>query len=245
MARRTRRRPKVVWLPLDLSNRVGQQGTAINGGVTGIGTFVIDVSGPFGATTTAVIPVVRDDPQPAAFLAASLSDMENSSYRLRRIVGKIWWGWQQDTQPQPGEPSSGIITTGFIVLRVKPDGTPIDHSDLNDYGTQQLNNIQDPWIWRRSWFLSDFAQQVLPSHGLGYAPPEGNYLCGSVLDGPHIDQKTARVVGPEERLFMVSTVTCTDVASTDLIGSQAQCFFDLRVLASMRNSVGNRGNSSR
>lgn len=240
MARIRRRRPKVVWLPDDLQNRIGQTGTAINGGVTSLGGFIVDTFGPLGTVNTAIVPVVRDEPQPAAFFAASLSDLENSSYRLRRIVGKIWWAWEQGAGVGT-QPAHGIVTTGFIVLKCKPDGSPIGNPP--DYNPGILNNTMDPWIWRRSWWLGNFELSVIT--GLNYAPPEANYLAGSVLDGPHIDQKTARIVGPEERLFMVSSIVCTDIHADGLNPTQVQCNYDLRVLASMRNSQGNRGNSSR
>lgn len=74
--------------------------------------------------------------------------------------------------------------------------------------------------------------------------PESNMEMGSVADGPHVDQKTARIVSSEERLFLTVSATVLTGSGGELVTS-AFVNTDLRVLASMRTSSGNRGNASR
>jgi len=75
--------------------------------------------------------------------------------------------------------------------------------------------------------------------------PWTNYAHGpAVADGPHIDQKTARTVSLEERLFLDVSVTNVDVGAEGNDFS-VNVVTDLRVLGSMRSGSGNRRNSSR
>lgn len=108
-----------------------------------------------------------------------------------------------------------------------------------------LANVQDPWVWRRSWDISNSNAAALTADPNSAAlPPSNVNYGGGIMDGPHVDAKTARIVGPEERLFL-------DVAIEGINGdSQATpgavvLLADLRVLASMRTNQGNRRNASR
>lgn len=103
-----------------------------------------------------------------------------------------------------------------------------------------IQNSGDPWIWRRSWLMANngaggtnFGDIPAQNFGAQYPGP---------LEGPHVDQKTARIVGPEDRLFLnigVVHMFTTDVDTSVLVVT------DLRVLASMRTSIGNRRNATR
>lgn len=247
MARGIRRRPKVVWLPVSTIQRAGQvEGDTTLGSTSSLGTFILDAPASFGGSISGVVPVVHDEGSPDAFAVASLADLESSAYRLRRIVGKIFVACQQAAEPSPTKGGSWAVTLGLIVLRTNPDGTPINTFDPSTYAPARIDSQADPWIWRRTWLLSDFVNALIPANGLGWAAPEGNWQCGSVADGPHIDQKTARVIGKEERLFLTAqalTVTGPRQSSQDT--TQIQVYYDLRVLASMRTSMGNRRNASR
>lgn len=247
MARRISRRPKVVWLPMDRNNRLGVAGGATLG--TDSAMFQINVgagSGLIGATNTVVIPVVGDAPQLLALAGSpagpSLSDYEGSAYRLRRIVGKLFVSID-NTALDATAASTVVITCGFIVLRVDDLGVPINVT-TDAYAPAALDGIRDPWIWRRSWVLTNLVQFATIA-GAGFQPfPTTNADYGSVADGPHVDAKTARVIADEERLFFVAQAT-----NRDGTGGQGQNLIiitgDLRVLASMRSSQGNRRNASR
>lgn len=64
------------------------------------------------------------------------------------------------------------------------------------------------------------------------------------MEGPHVDAKTARIVGPDQRLFLVVTNTIQGGSAAGGVSS-CEVITDLRVLASMRSSQGNRRNASR
>jgi len=66
---------------------------------------------------------------------------------------------------------------------------------------------------------------------------------GPYFDGSHIDQKTARRVSNEERLFFVIS-TVNPGLSTTLAGG-GTFILDYRVVASPMRVSGNRGNASR
>lgn len=249
MAGRIRQRPKVVWLPPNNVNRLGviPPNQVLAGTGMGLGWSIgasLQLVATVGATTTAVFPVVADAAvNNAGGELNSLSDIEQSSYRLRRVVGKIFVGIRQVSDSN--QAITGIITAGLIILRTRgaplnaPLGAPFDYSTIS------IDNYADPWIWRRAWCLGNNAANLAAGSTAPFYP-ENNAICGSVLDGPHVDAKTARVVGPEERLFLVISATTAVVeGQIPEVTTNVECYWDLRVLASMRTNSGNRRNASR
>lgn len=253
MARRTNRRPKVVWLPIDTTNRLREAGAAAVGAASAgwqIGMVVSPTTPSLGGGGQTLLPVVKDEPQNITGAAETLSDLEGSAYRLRRIVGKIFvQPTQQTTLGNVNNATSWMFTAGFMILRVDDNGAPLAGAAF-PYDPQSLNSTRDPWIWRRSWCLSDQAQ----INSLNTAIPDTKQLIfpssningygGGVLDGPHIDAKTARVVSDEERLFLILGAVALD-GNSQGDDSVINCFGEVRVLASMRSQSGNRRNASR
>jgi len=236
---RKRNKPRVVWLPSTDVNSLGVDPNSNNV----FQTFAVDVVGQAGAFAVGEIPITIDQSIDAQDPTQSLSDLENSGYRLRRIVGKIFV-----EQLQGGEdnaPSQVLVCAGLIIRR--EDSTTgaslafaTGQAALID--PAQIENSGDPWIWRRTWLLTD---QTAADPG-DVAGLQANYIFGSggVADGPHVDQKTARLVGPEERLFLNVSSTIVKGGNGQLTAS-TRVITDLRVLASMRTSSGNRRNASR
>lgn len=248
MARRIKR-PKVVWLPSDLDNRLGQaeDTAASDGHESSIGIFGVDVPGFDGtfatiSSATLVTPVVKDSPIGLGVQEATLSDIEGSAYRLRRIVGKIYVECFQ-VEPAVGEPTDFIASAGFIILRTDDLGRPMNANN-DTYNVNSLDSQGDPWIWRRSWRVAN--NTARPNSALAISAPSNHaYYGGGVLDGPHVDAKTARIVSNEERLFLVLTVIPLDGNENDQNDARVLFLTDLRVLASMRTQAGNRRNASR
>lgn len=243
MARRTRK-PKVVWLPTSLNERLGEIGIANEFSpllfeqlITTIGTEVR------GDQITVVTAVVKDEAQ--AIAGQTLSDIEGSAYRLRRIVGKIFVEVlnPNDVRDTPQDSMFWYVTCALIVLRTAANNSPMSVV-LSDYNAASVNAMGDPWIWRRTWQVGaqDPGNPLALTFGLrdpnNWQPGYAN------LDGPHIDVKTARIVSNEERLFLVTTVTAGDGT---VGGAPAQILVtgELRCLASMRTMAGNRRNASR
>lgn len=245
-----RRKPRVVWIPTTPEFSVDATGLSSwnFAFVQGLNTTAAD-------TVALEVPVVLDGTQSDPLDAtSSLSDIENSGYRLRRIVGKIW----VSVSTEPADTFATIgITAGFIIRRVDP-GTggslagAISQANVNP---ATIQNSMDPWIWRRSWLVNTgptFASQITGQPTADQASriqarmPSNNERGLSALDGPHIDQKTARIIGPEERLFL--DVSATTLVVAGVFGdsnAQLSVLYETRVLGSMRTSSGNRRNASR
>jgi len=251
---RRRTKPRVVWLPQTNRNSFGNNDTVFQ-------SVVGNVSNSTGDKSQFEIPLVLDSPpqfigsstDPTTF---SLADIESSGYRLRRIVGKVWCqifsdsgSWlRADTGPE-----QVIVTAGIMVRRannVSGDSYAVE-STADAVDPQRIENAGDPWVWRRSWLLSARVNQVATSQFTdlleeGSINNWSNGYGSGVADGPHVDQKTARIVGAEDRLFL--DITCSTLLE-GLGGAeqtrQWQCVTDLRVLGSLKQSVGNRRNSSR
>lgn len=252
MARRIKRRPRVVWLPPAPFFRLGFPGggtpasNVFSKGIGSSGNAPLGFPGTLFGSTTAVFPVVSDSGTTTIDVQGSLSDFANSAYRLRRVVGKIFVGVDQ-TVNDADAAIQGLVTAGLIVLRTR---TGLDNNEPLDapfdYDTQAIANWSDPWIWRRTWMLgNNSANLEHPNLHVPFYPEVNTTGYGSALDGPHVDAKTARIVGPEERLFLVvSCVTTESQAQVETL-TPVRVYWDLRCVASMRTSMGNRGNSNR
>lgn len=241
---RRRAKPKVVWLPGTNANSIG----ALLSSTTQ--SFIVGVAGAIGDTAVGEIPLVIDTPgDPIGAADITLSDIFNSGYRLRRIVGKIWVGIRQAAADTPIVVQ---VTAGLMIRRADPltgASTAFETGDARQLTPDDIENQSDPWIWRRAWLLrNQLATGAVNVLDL-VSTPSNNFSpgYGSAVDGAHVDVKTARIVGPEERLFL-------DVSSTVVVAGDdpqqgpalnARVLADLRCLATLRTSTGNRRNASR
>lgn len=233
---RRRTKPRVVWLPNTNANSLpGARST----------WQIFDVQPgavTFGSSAVGEIPIVIDSEDDPLAPDTSLADIENSGYRLRRIVGKIFCFVDQDV-----DRSLRVgVTAGLIIRRSDPAtglSYALSSADPTLLAPDDISNQGDPWIWKRNWVLFNNAGQSGQVFSAGPGPTS-NIEFGSVADGPHVDAKTARIVSSEERLFLDVSVTILDdtISNAEPI---VQVVTDLRVLASMRTSSGNHGNASR
>lgn len=252
MAARTRKSPKVVWLPPDRNNRFAIAPAAATTGADPA-PFVIETQTTTGIINSEVVellPLVGDAPMASALAGStvtSLADFEGSSYRLRRIVGKVFVAIRQIplAETVDVEVSSQLVTCGIIVLRVDSAGAPL--LPASSYSPLQLDSARDPWVWKRQWALTNTALALTSIDGNQRRSlfPDSNCEYGSVMDGPHVDQKTARIISNEERLFFVCSTANMFETNAQGFGSAVRIWGDLRVLASMRSNQGNRRNASR
>lgn len=239
--RRIRRRPRVVWITPERTGRFNGTATASTDNANG--RFFVSLTGPYNAgdQTTAVVAVFGDQPVTTLDVGQlnGLSQQFSSAYRLRRIVGKIFVGCEQTTN---NSGSYAYVTAGLIVLRCDPNGQPI--GALAGYSNQNFDGWSDPWIWRRTWMLGNLSNILLPG-STDFTMPENNTQMGSVMDGPHVDAKTARTVGQEERVFLVVSLSDPFANAAGTPGPQISVFYDLRGVVSLRQNQGNRNNASR
>lgn len=238
-----RKTSKVVWLPQDNINSIGGVGST-----NVYQLFALNPVGVAGSIASGEIPLVIDNPPLATTAGATLADINSSGYRLRRIVGKIWIDQQQLAEDLP---SDIIVTAGIIVRRVDP-ATGASLAFLSGsaeiLSPSEIENTSDPWVWRRTWRVNNLLATV--NDPLGNQDAESlltnNYGHGpSAVDGPHVDQKTARIIGPEERLFLTASAMIFNFGGMVAISATTFVMCNLRILGSMRTMVGNRRNASR
>lgn len=237
MGRFRSRKPAVAWLPHVTHNeQLPIQGWWAS-------TFTIDKDPT--VMRTQIFALVPDYPAEAVRLAGALptlADFEASAYRLRRLVGKVnVYIEQKVSDPQETRPFEILVGGGFIVLKCEEDtGAPLV-TTANHYSPLANDSTGDPWIWRRTWLLTN--SFAIPG-GQSTDLPRSNAEYGSIADGPHLDQRTARRVAREERLFFVLSAISTfgGAATNDGTG---RFILDYRVLASPIKVMGNRRNASR
>lgn len=239
MGRLRRRKRKYTWLP-QLGFQSGDPTTD---------TVVLPVS--FGATLTdgapgivSIIPIVPDSPRetPGA-LTDQLVDFVGNEWFLKRIVGKFAITTQAIVQNSGDEiPVDICYGAGFFVARagqnnVDPVGAQTVASANNaEYGPLNLSTTREPWIWRRTWMLSPKSSTAGGQDSSGFYP-RNNYL-GSVAEGTHIDAKTARRIGQDDRLYFAVQAMVTNTAGganvVQLTLPDAQ--LDVRILGALRRA---------
>lgn len=266
MARRfgRRKRPGVLWLPTyghGGTGELGQRTTGIIG--------VVDLQSPgiddeiqwdafaltFDYTDSAGVEQSLQE--------RSLQDLvAGNEWRLRRIVGKVHAAWRpRGDETNPLQQFLIEYGAGFIVCKTDDDGNPV--TDFGSTNPLAQDSQEDPWIWRRKWLLSTIPGYTTWYNQFAINPtnwdvndafyashfPSSTAGYHSVADGPHVDQKTARVIHRQERLFFVHAARVhqlTGGGSPINAPGQVMCILDYRLLGSLRRaSAGNRRNASR
>ena len=110
-----------------------------------------------------VIPVTKDFTQlPSSnfgtITGAGLRDeVEGQSWLLKRLVGNIFCQYvNADGNSNPSQFwRQALVTAGFFVSRNIDSIQGEPDLDYDEYDPMFLDNITNPWIWRRSWILSN------------------------------------------------------------------------------------------
>jgi len=264
MARRTfrRRRPRVVWLPTfgsigGFNNEAGSHPVAGTDGTLNI-SKTEDITWDAFPITFDVGFDPEDETQAGSLTgqSKSLQDLvSGNEYRLRRIVGKFFCAALADETDSPAALQAiADVAAGFMVVKCYDNGTPI--TDFDAVNPLRQASMEDPWIWRRRWLLNPYGNSLDVGFGLATDTrdswgfmlyPQTTTGYGSVMDGPHIDQKTARVIHRHERLFFVIAGRYySNFLNSAVADLQLNYTLDVRLLASLRpQSSGNRRNASR
>lgn len=230
MRRFRRRRAKPLWFPpLGSSLNIGDDTTRV-GGVTfeievpnsgAIGFIEFPLTFDFGQERTLAF---ANNITPTESLATLMS----SAWRLRRIVGDVFAtytpGGSGPNDPSGVTPPAALFAIGFMVRNVDETGLPVG----SNVDVLNGDDYDDPWIWRRSWILGhgagvtrhnvDIGGAATPvrnslAFGSGQGPyndqqfsfaqfPSTNVAYGFKDGGSKVDQKTNRLIGPEQRLMI-------------------------------------------
>lgn len=213
---RRKRRNRGTWLPT-LGTQMSEDDSYLSGFGFGIGA-------PVDTTTisTIVYPITADSPTyqgDSVGQNTTMAEVIGNEYFLDRIVGKLFLMYEP-ARDVSGNTVNGpvLVASGFFVARADDNNplTPIGAGSAQEvrdnYSPLDLDTIREPWIWRRAWMLGTSGNARLGG-GISLSTnwdegafPSSNTLCGSVLDGPHIDAKTKRRVGQEDRLWWALAV---------------------------------------
>jgi len=224
---RRRRRNRSTWFPI-LPTFEGDGG--------GIGwTFyeyddTIDggsVNSPASATALVADQGIEEGSQTNDF--STLRDLvEGQTWLCERVVGKIVP--RLDAQSGGGGAPVVIACAALAVLPAdQASGAPELVND--DYQPLAAQNAYQPWLWRRTWLLSNPA--INETNAAGFLPTSAAGY-GSVLDGPHLDTKGGkRVIQREQRLYLVTQCAVSNLAAGGLNDTTVTWNYDLRVLGRM------------
>jgi len=269
MRRRSfRRRARPLWFPpLGVNFTVGEDTTR-----SGASTFLLEVPNN-GAIAFIEFPLTFDFGQERTLAFANnttptetLASLMNSAWRVRRIVGDIFAAYSPGgtaANDQSGvTPPGCLFTAGFMVRKVDDTGLPmgsnVDALNGDDY--------DDPWVWRRTWLLGQDAFSLRdggnlttgrPFSGVGVYNqetqwpftyfPRTNVQYGYKDGGSRVDQKTNRIIGPEDRLMIHFAAKALPIQSVPYNGAPRSVVagvYDLRLLGFMARAT-NRRNASR
>lgn len=237
-----RGRRKFTWFPT-----LGSASAQGNPHVLSGRSFSVQVlpnnTGP--VINTFILPVVPDAPlneQDAAVGEGRLVQAIGNEWFLERIVGKLFLAQGLGVATAA---AATLVGAGFFVARANDVnsgggiGTPVGSASVaernENYSPIHDNVIREPWLWRRTWILGGQAGSAT-FQGFTFAPLFNGFY-GSVSDGPHIDAKSVRRIGNDERLWLA-------VSTASLILSEAQSdnlvtgYLDIRVLGALRKAKG-------
>lgn len=248
-----KRKPRVVWLPPDPYHRLGfdTQTPIASADQTSIGEYVLTTAtAGTGNFSGAVVPLIGDRPGTenliigvagsggaGAQTPATFSDLFNSGYRLRRICGHLFAYCQVDPNYGANGTYNWAVTAALQVMEAER-GAALDATE----GAPDIyQTSENPWIWRRTWILSQYG----PNDPRPWGVLSNVQGAASLREGSVVDQKTIRKVGPDHRLFLCLQATNLDGGAGDVISSTIRFYWNLRVLGTLMNNLGNRGNSTR
>lgn len=249
--RRWRRKPRVAWFPV-FGNGLAPEGASPTIGYWEQDIIEIESNGSWSLDAfplTYDSDVDEEAEQAQGIDPGTLRDLvEGQEYRLRRVVGHLFLSVGRYPGQTAGSSTTILadVAAGLIVARTNESGALI--SSPNPLRQDHANY---PWIWRRKWILwnPEYASgttqgtQFYDGHYTG-APNSNVQLVGN--SGPYIDQKTARVVKHDQRLYMMIATRALIPNTGGTVPTFLGVNFDYRLLGSMKGTVvGNRGNAVR
>lgn len=260
MARRfgRRKRPKVAWFPVFGGAPLAEATAGPTPGVSAniqVNTLLPngDVFWDAQALTFDISEgavAAQGDPN-----AKTLQDIiKGNEWRFRRLVGKAFISAATATVGATAY-TLADVGLGFIVCDTDDDGAP--RTDFNSVNPLSQDSMEDPWIWRRRWLLNPHGDirwntpvtTDTTNNAAAWGFPASTAGYGSVLDGPHIDAKSNRIIHRSERLFVVLAARKFNpqIGSVTAVADfEVNMLLDYRLLGSLRgSSYGNRGNTSR
>lgn len=257
MGRLRRRKRKYTWFP-QIGNQAADEvddavclsisllSTPLNGALSDVTIFPI-------------LPDVPAETPVGSGIAENLSTFIGNEYFLKRIVGRFTCSCSSYVYSDTPQATQVILGAGFFIARADhpsaggaltagpiASGTAAERKE--NYGPLHLETTREPWIWRRTWTMSPGVLSAAVSgvrvwnQSSTNQGPSGNFpynnLNGSVAEGSHIDARTARRVGQDDRLFFAVQQQVVTYCGT--AGSAVYNFddatLDVRILGALRRA---------
>lgn len=174
----------------------------------------------------AVHPVTQDYTQQPALSAGesvntrpTLRDFtEGQDYLLKSLVGNLTCVIKSNQGSETFNPGNFWthvqVAAGFFVARAQDNDQSLPDLSLDEVDPLAQKNIQNSWIWRRSWILDNPANGFVygssnengdPFTVFSYNVPENRFFAQE--QSPHFQTKSRRRIKREERLwFVISSI---------------------------------------
>lgn len=245
-----RRRRRLTWFP-----------------TLGTGNIVLDSDPPHreillnvannGGSNIITVPLTFDQPQQGRGAITTeqtpLDDFIGSEYIIERIVGNQYYNLATDGVRSAVNLGRAIlVTAGVFVARAddldpnSPAGGAILAEELRNYSPSSVENIREPWMFRRTWLLGagptglfGVTGELFSSNAAAgeirtlTAYPSSNVYYGTAVGGPHVDIKSARRVRQDERLWWVTTAQNFPTGTATVGTFTVVGMFDYRILGQL------------
>lgn len=240
---RRRRRQRKNWLPISPTYwGEGDVGTTFYQG-----SLTLPETSENGDTTIAAVPLILDQTQDinTTDYGVSMRDLvQGQEYVCDRVVGEVFMAMEQTKYNEGIAPVASTVLAAICLAVLPVDDADPDNIALDpqDYHPLLASNTMAPWMWRRTWILSN--QLMSPgaaSFGEGTRvfasyPPNTAYYGG--MTGGHLDTKgVKRRIRKEQRLFLIAAAGMLDIGGSGTDEPVGLKFaFDLRALGAMRTA---------
>lgn len=241
---RRRRKQKFTWMPM-LGSRVVGGEADYGASWTRVQELVPNSDNSVAPNLTVgmtIFPLVPDFTQLQSDQVGeqfSLRDMtEGQDWLMKRVVGKVLLQASGPSAYAPDSWPQALVTVGVFVARSQDTAQADIDLAQPEYDPTNVDNVRNPWAYRKQWLLTDPHQTVSSGGFRGWNAPTSTMEYGSVADGPTIDIKVARRIRREERLWMVVSAVGFDRERTSVAGNQlvVDGLIDVRILGAMRRS---------
>lgn len=206
-----RRKKSGLWFPCSGTTHISGDETFVDAAWDNVENGLAPPTTLGGPTSLQVKALTFDYTQESPDALAegfSLRDVvEGQDWMCQRIVGKFFAQYLYGGDSVSDDWMFLKVALGIFVARSKDRAQGEPDLEPDEFDPFHAQNIQDSWMFRRTWILSNPENPVNdgadpPSTGLATAPFSTAGF-GSVMDGPHIDCKSKRRINREHRLWAV------------------------------------------